>query len=315
MNASASDIQARRHLEGLRRVLTVAGPAMDDNNLPPLEAIRLEGEETINGLFDYRVQLQTPERGPGLGPWRLDLAPLLGKELTITIELDPDDEAIEALEATGLGAREITGLVVEASILDADHRHRRCELTLKPWLHLATLATHHRIFQDMRAPEVIEAVLADYPYPVIRRLAAVYPPRDICMQRHETDHAFITRLMAEWGINHHFEHVQGTHRLVLSDTNDAFPSLLSMARESGKHQAGESHDARPHRLFIHPPGHRPGQEYIHVFSPQLTMTSVAWEARDHDYARPRARLHARAGEAPVQADATTAPGLQTPRQL
>ncbi|RYG05932.1 MAG: hypothetical protein EON92_20460, partial [Burkholderiales bacterium] len=175
--------------------------------------------------------------------------------------------------------------------------HQTSEITLRPWLYLATLGTNNRIFQDLTAPEIIDAVLADYPYPVVRRLAGSYPRRDICIQRHETDHAFVARLLQEWGINYHFEHTEGVHRLVLSDHNSAFmpfPALQNaIAGGAGAEQEGA---VTRHCIQIHPPGHRPGYEYLHAFEPRLQMTSVAWEGRDYDYAHPRADMRSRSGE-------------------
>lgn len=276
------------------RVLTLQGEVFHQDGMPPLEVVRLEGDEAINNLFEYQLQVQTAERAAGLAPWRLEPAQLLGREITIVIEpetIEVGDALVSSASGfTPLPARQITGLVTEVELLDADHRHQRCQLTLRPWLHLATLASNHRIFQDMRAPEVIDAVLADYPYPVVRRLAAHYPLRDICMQRHESDFAFISRLLEEWGINYHFEHAAGAQRLVLSDHNSAFVAFpaLGLVRSRG--------DDICHSIAIHPPGHRLGQEYIHAFSPQLRLTSMAWEARDYAYTQPRAQMRARAGE-------------------
>ncbi|MDO9404526.1 MAG: type VI secretion system tip protein TssI/VgrG [Polaromonas sp.] len=276
------------------RVLTLQGEVLDQEGIPPLEVIRLEGDEAINSLFEYQLQVQTAERAAGLAPWRLEPAQLLGREITVVIEpeaIDLGDAAVRGASGFApLPARQITGLVTEVELLDADHRHQRCQLTLRPWLHLTTLASNHRIFQDMRAPEVIDAVLADYPYPVVRRLAAHYPLRDICMQRHESDFAFISRLLQEWGINYHFEHAQGAQRLVLSDHNSAFVAFPALGLEASRRD-----DSR-HGIAIHPPGHRLGQEYIHAFSPQLRLTSTAWEARDYAYTQPRALMRARAGE-------------------
>ncbi|MFZ6755578.1 contractile injection system protein, VgrG/Pvc8 family, partial [Undibacterium sp. Dicai25W] len=44
-------------------------------------------------------------------------------------------------------------------------------------------------------------VLNDYAFVVDKRLIEKYPSRDYCVQYNETDFAFVSRLMQEWG-NH-----------------------------------------------------------------------------------------------------------------
>ena len=79
-----------------------------------------------------------------------------------------------------------------------------------------------KVFQNQTPVQVIEAVLADYPFASDKRLIETYPQRDYCVQYNESDLEFITRLMQEWGINYHFEHSGGVHRLIWSDHNGAF---------------------------------------------------------------------------------------------
>ena len=57
-----------------------------------------------------------------------------------------------------------------------------------------------------------------------------YPTRDYTVQYNETDLQFITRLLQAWGINHHFEHSQGAHRLILCDHNGAFTPIQKVIK-------------------------------------------------------------------------------------
>ncbi|MBC3933715.1 contractile injection system protein, VgrG/Pvc8 family, partial [Undibacterium curvum] len=86
----------------------------------------------------------------------------------------------------------------------------------------ASLSSDCKVFQNQTPVDTILAVLADYPFAVERRLIERYPLRDYCVQYNETDLEFVVRLMQEWGINYHFEHSAGVHRLILSDHNAAF---------------------------------------------------------------------------------------------
>ncbi|RYG36057.1 MAG: hypothetical protein EON93_05655 [Burkholderiales bacterium] len=246
------------------RVLTLSGAVLQQDGMPPLDVVSLRGEEAINALFEYRVVVQTPEREPGLLPWCVDAALLLGQPLTVHLELD----------GSAVGERQISGIVTEVIAQDSDPRHQRLQLVLRPGVWEATLGVHSHGFQDMRVLEVLDAVLGHYPWPVDKRLIETYPVIDLITQYQESDWRFMCRLMQQWGINHHFEHVDGAHRLILSDHNSAFTPF------------GDPEGAY-HRIPIHPPGHRIDREYIHAFVPTRRITSERFEARDHDYTRPR----------------------------
>ena len=217
------------------RALTVKSAAIPDlAGTPALVPLKLEGSEGINSLFEYRLTLQTPDAMNFMGGQasNFDLDAFVGLELTCYVELEghgsftPGQMGINGGGAgaanQGAGVREISGLITAARHIGVDSRHALYELTLRPWLHLATLTTDCKVFQNQTPVEVIEAVLADYAFASDKRLIETYPKRDYCVQYNETDFEFITRLMQEWGINFHFSHSQGVHRLIWSDHNGAF---------------------------------------------------------------------------------------------
>lgn len=169
-----------------------------------------------------------------------------------------------------------------------DNRHALYQLTLRPWLHLATLTSDCKVFQDQTPVETIQAVLADYPFSVEWRLIETYPQRDYCVQYNESDFHFISRLCQEWGINYHFEHQGDIHRLVFSDHNSAFPLFTSFQKDD----ANSSYSPY-HRIPYYPLGHKTDHEYIHAFVVQDRLTSGSYQSRDYDYTRPKAELHSR----------------------
>ena len=97
---------------------------------------------------------------------------------------------------------------------------------------IATLSADCKVFQDMTPVEVIELVLSDYAFASTKRLIETYPKRDYQVQYNETDFEFVTRLMQEWGINYHFEHSDGVHRLIWSDHNCPF-QVTQSAQDKG----------------------------------------------------------------------------------
>lgn len=280
---------------GASRALTVTSPAIPVvAGMPALVPLKLDGTEGLNKLFCYTLTLQTPDALDFTATGsNFNLDGFVGLELTCRIELEGHGSFVEGVAGgvgaanLGAGVREISGLITAARFVGEDHRHAIYELEVRPWLYLATLTADCKVFQDMTPVEVIEAVLADYSFASAKRLVNTYPKRDYCVQYNETSFEFITRLMQEWGINYHFEHTGGIHRLIWSDHNGAFQLI----------QVDQAQGTSPYHVIpYYPLGHKTDREYIHGFSPVNRVTSGAYATRDYDYTRPRASLDAGASD-------------------
>jgi type VI secretion system secreted protein VgrG len=248
------------------RTLSVHSPAIPlVLGLPALEPVRLSGREGLDSLFAYELLLKTPDalNLGASGAADFDLDAFIGRELTCEIELD------------GAAPRQLNALVTSAGMWGEEGRHIQYRLTLRPWLHLATLRTDCRIFQDKTVVDILDELLAGYGFPVDKRLSESYPVRDHQTQFNESDFDFFSRLCQEWGISYHFAHSRGAHRLVLSDAMAAY-----------RQAEGDAY----RQVEYHPPGWKPDAEYVHRFVPSSRLTSGRYTTSDHDYTRPRADL-------------------------
>ena len=267
------------------RTLQVTSPAIPIfQGQPALEPVRLSGREGLNSLFEYELLLKTPEAlslgGSGAVDW--DLNSFVGREISCSIELDGSGQFVPgvtgaSVDHLGRGLRQINAVIDKAELLGEEGRHVQYRLTLRPWLYQATLNTDCKVFQNMTVVQILDELLADYTYPVDKRLMETYPPRDCQLQYNETDFGFFSRLCQEWGINYFFAAAEGKHRLVLIDNMGAF-----MANPSAAYQHVE----------YHAPGWKTDAEYIHRFVPHSRLTSGQYTTRDYDYTRPRADLTA-----------------------
>ena len=249
------------------RTLSIESPAIPlVRGQPALEPVRLSGQEGLNALFAYELLLKTPDalNIAATGAADFDLDGFIGREISCSIALD------------GAEPRQINALITEAALWGEEGRHVQYRLTLRPWLHLAMLSTDCRIFQDQSVVEILDALLADYAFPVDKRLFESYPPRDYQTQFNESDFDFFSRLCQAWGISYHFEHSQGKHRLVLSDAMGAYKAQGS---------------AIYREVEYHAPGWKIDAEYLHSFVPEHRLTSGRYTTRDYDYTRPRADLN------------------------
>lgn len=251
---------------------------------PALEPVRLSGTEGVNGLFEYELLLKTPD-GLNIGASQaadFDLDAFIGREISCCIQLDGAGSFLSgtlgsASDHTGTGERQINAVIFDASLWGEEGRAVQYKLTLRPWLHLATLNTDCRIFQNMTVVDILDDLLADYPFSVEKRLIETYAPRDYQCQFNESDYAFFLRLTQEHGISFFQAHADGKHRLVLIDNMGAYRRNPSEAY---------------HEVDYHPPGWKADAEYVHSFVPHNHLTSGKYSARDYDYTRPRADLSA-----------------------
>lgn len=277
------------------RALTVKSPSIPVvGGQPALVPLKLEGTEAVNSLFRYTLTLQTPDAMGFTGTGsNFNLDAFIGLEITCSIELEGHGSFVQGMVGgmgvtnQGAGVREISGLITAARFVREDNRHAIYELEIRPWLFLATLSSDCKVFQDMTPVEVIETVLNDYSFASEKRLVETYPKRDYCVQYNETNFEFITRLMQEWGLNFHFEHSGGVHRLIWSDHNGAF--------QVTQQDVGKGVSAY-HEIPYYPLGHKIDREYIHGFSPTNRITSGSYATRDYDYTRPRANLESSASD-------------------
>lgn len=258
------------------RTITLKGadlPALPSGSLT-LSSVK--GRDGINTLFVYEIELKTPDHQHAwLGPEaNLDLKAMQGKELTAEVELDGAGTGLA--DNVGAGTREITGVVHDVRGPFIVGRQVVYRLTLRPWLWLATLTTDYKIFQQKTVVEILDELLADYNFPVEKRLdMARYPKREYQVQYGETDFAFFKRLTEEWGICWFFEHSEGKHRLVLTDGNGAFRRFASPAY---------------HTLRWYRSADRIDEEHLFDFQIVDKLVSGTWNANDYDFVKPRADL-------------------------
>ncbi|MBC3994011.1 type VI secretion system tip protein VgrG [Morganella morganii] len=260
------------------RTLTLYCSAMPElAGEPGLAISTLEGEEALSALYQYKVVTKTPAN-PAI-PWQvaanLDLKKFIGQQMTVMIELDGN--GLDTERGSGKGHREITGLVERARFIGRDENQAMYEFIIRPWLNLTTLTSDYRIFQQKSVVDIIDEILSDFPFPVEKRLSAMYPLLDYQVQYGETSFDFIQRLMEEWGIYWFYEHSDLKNRLVLVDHVGAHKRTFSPAYHTLRYESDKPKD---------------GQEYIDQFRAQETVTSGQWLTSDYDFKKSRADMFA-----------------------
>ncbi|CAM3213811.1 type VI secretion system tip protein VgrG [Vibrio neptunius] len=154
---------------------------------------------------------------------------LLSLDADITFEELIRKPALLTLFGQGVGsARFFHGVVNEVRFLGTGRRFSRYQIILVPQSWFLTQRQDCRIFQNLAAPDIISQVLDDASVTDYRlELSGVYPQKEYVLQYRETDSIFVHRMLAEHGMWYYYEHTESNHTLVIVDSNDAIPELLS----------------------------------------------------------------------------------------
>ncbi|MGJ7614496.1 MULTISPECIES: type VI secretion system Vgr family protein [unclassified Variovorax] len=267
----------------MQRTLSVQSPAIPLLlGQPTLEPVRLAGHEGLDSLFAYELLLKTPDalNLGASGAMDFDADTFIGCDISCSIQLDGAGQFLPgavgaSVDGIGAGVRQINAQITGVEVVGEEGRHVQYKLTLRPWLHCATLTTDCKIFQNKTVVQILDELLADYNFPVDKRLIETYPPRDYQVQFNESDFAFFSRLCQKWGISYFFEHGEGKHRLVLIDNMGAYKKNDSAAYQE---------------VEYHAPGWKADAEYVSSFVSHYQLTSGRYATRNYDYTRPGADL-------------------------
>jgi type VI secretion system secreted protein VgrG len=164
------------------------------------------GDEGISTLFSYRLEMVAENKT------KVPFDALLGQGLTIHLQL-PDESSDTHLN----------GLCIRLAQADRDATFTLYEAEIVPDVWKLTRKAQSRIFQRMTVKEILQKVFKGYT--VDWQLNEKYEPRDYCVQYRETDFNFGARLMEEEGIYFFFEHGDGSHKMIVSDSPLNHPKL------------------------------------------------------------------------------------------
>ncbi|MBU6951370.1 type VI secretion system tip protein TssI/VgrG [Hahella sp. HN01] len=159
------------------------------------------GQEGYSQLFQYDVDLLSHKRD-------IRAEDIIGELAQVTIGADGGAPRVFSghvsyFESTGLEKRGLYGY----------------KAVLVPWLWFLNKNTDCRVFQNMTAPKILEAVFTEAGFSDFRfsGLYNEYPELEYCVQYRESDLNFALRLMEQEGIYFYFEQAQKRHMLILAD--------------------------------------------------------------------------------------------------
>ncbi|MDP9603233.1 UNVERIFIED_ORG: type VI secretion system secreted protein VgrG [Variovorax paradoxus] len=236
----------------MTRRVKIQTPAGDS-----LQFRQLVGREALSQLYAFDVELLGNSNN-------VDPKTLLGKASTVSVETEG-------------GVRYLGGIVTRFGLQQEDARHSFYRMRLRPWLWLATRRSDFRIFQGKSVPDIVMEVLGRYGHPIEKKLTrGDYRVWDYCVQYHESDFDFVSRLCELEGIYYHFRHEASQHVLVFAD---------DIANSHGPLPGGE--EVRYHPLEKSGMGQR---ERIYAWEIAEEVRSGHHYNDDYDFEKPKAEL-------------------------
>jgi type VI secretion system secreted protein VgrG len=166
------------------------------------------GTEGVSQLFHFDLDLFSEDES-------IKFQDIVGQNVTLRI-----------FDASG-AERHWNGFISRFSQGAHDRRFTTYRAQMVPWLWFLTRTADCRIFQNQKAPDIIQKIFSDLGFQDFElRLYGDFTEREYCVQYRETDFNFVSRLMEEEGIFYFFKHDNGKHVMVLANdpaAHDACP--------------------------------------------------------------------------------------------
>lgn len=230
---------------------------------------RLEGTEALNALprFVVHVVGEDPEVD-------LDQVERARAELILRSG-DGDHES---------GARRLDLMVEHVAYLGSGRDGHRFRLDLTHRASLLLLRSDYRVFQKMSTRDIVEKVLGEVGIQHQFRLGARYSERRYCVQYGESYWGFLTRLLAEDGINYWFE------------VDESGQGVMVLGDWWISHDAAFGGDAF---LFDDGAGDRPVNSF-HSLERTETLAHDRAQVRDYDVRQPDVFVEGTSGDGPLE---------------
>ncbi len=207
------------------RLLSIETPLGPD----VLAVIGLRGNEALSEGFCFHLNLYSENQA-------IVFNEIIGERVTIAIQLDNDETRF----VNGIVSLFEQGSRPEgmADLPNINYYYAQ----VVPWCWLLTQTKNSRIFQEKNVKEIVEQVFADrgaVDFEWDLADADKYIKRTYCVQYHETDFNFVSRLLEEEGIYYYFRHEKKKHTMILADTTDK--NIKCPSHETVKFHDGSSH--------------------------------------------------------------------------
>src|ERR1035437_5933555 len=224
-----------------------------------LVLVRFDGEEALSEPFEFRVEALSEQAD-------INFDSAIGQQCSVKLKSFKNEE------------REFHGILAEAQWVGVKSHLYSYQLVLRPWLWLLSHTTDCRIFENKKAPDIIEEVFRDRGFTDFKseiRDRDSFPKLEYYVQYRETDFNFVSRLMEKEGIYYFFKHEGGKHTMVLANMKSS-------------HQPVPNHDTIP---YLPPTGtFHPQEERIEHWIAGRRFRTGKFALNDYNYEKPNTQM-------------------------
>ncbi len=176
--------------------------------------VHYEAIEGLSELFEYRIEALSAIQD-------IDFDALIGTACSITFTTYHGEK------------REFNGILAEAQWVGGYDTRFRYRILLRPWLWLLSKTSDCRIFQNKKAPDILNDIFQEAGFGrdtfwKSRLDEGSYSTLEYCVQYRETMLNFVLRLMEKEGIYFYFTYKDGGHVMVLADSISSHDELETL---------------------------------------------------------------------------------------
>lgn len=191
---------------------------------------------------------------------------VLGHNLTVALDTQFGPEE-----------RFFNGYVTRFAFAGSHGRRYVYQAVASPWTWFLTRAETCRIFHGQDAQAILTKIFGDHNFTDFEfKLSRSYPTYEYCVQYRESDFNFISRIMEREGIYYYFEHENGRHRMVITDSRAGHTT--SPGYETMEYFARDAFSEGGRR------------ECVFGWRPESSVLPTSVVLRDYDFTKPRADL-------------------------
>ena len=172
---------------------------------------------------------------------KIDAKDILGRAFDVVIGfVDADD---------GPHKRHCQGHAVRFTRVAQSGRFFKYRISLRSWFWLLSKRVNSRILQEKPVLGVLDAVFEDSPIRSLKKVKSnsvigAHPLHTYCVQYHESDYSFLSRLMEEEGIYYWFDAHDAPGTMHLSDASDMAHDKLPAVDTLRHADTGSASEAR-----------------------------------------------------------------------
>ncbi len=213
--------------------------------------------ETLSATFQMDVELLSSDPA-------IDFDAVLGHNLTVGVSRPRG------------GERFFNGYVTSFGFAGVQSRMFLYRATVSPWLWLLKQTENCMIFHEESAVSIAEKIFGAHGFADFRFDVQGSPPTyEYCVQYRESDFNFISRLFEKEGLYYFFEHENGKHTLVVTDSMDT-------------HQPDSGYETIP--MVMDDDTARRQREGIFSWRSRQQIRATEVTLQDYNFTAPRAEM-------------------------